>query len=621
MFPLFLQGQIMTSYSEAFGLSGGTESTSGNYKTHVFTSSGTLKVSGEGSAEVLVVAGGGSGGENGGFGGGGGGGGGVVYKSSFYLIEKSYPLHTSNAFGNSVTVGVGASVSDSNYVSRIAARTGWTITNKGINGNELANFFANMYGITVGANYSSTSLLGYNDMTHFGDGDSSLTCFRRMIYSAMVWLSVPRANMVLAQSGSVTYAGTWSNLGTYGGAMTKYSNTNGSTATFSLTGTTIFIDILQSFTETRKINVTIDGVNKGSFDGNDFTRPRVSIGYAPYLLRFTGLSNSAHTVVLTIENGTGYAYFNWATATNGTNLYPTTYSYLGNCIKMNAAGYATVQAGFGNGSDAAVNRYNQIMDTCVRNLSADGLNVKLVDVCSAYNTTTDVGADNIHPNDLGYRHIATSFLNVLGIPFPGYITITVGNGGTHGTPGTNGDNSILGSLVSVGGGRGGSGSGSNPNGFNGGSAGGGGSGFNNSYNQGLTGTPTSGQGNNGGSGNVKATTAANVSGGGGGGAGSAGSNATNGYGGNGGAGIDYSSSFGTGVGASGWFSGGGGGGGKYTNGTGDGGTGSHGGGKGGYYMTSGANGTANTGGGGGGMGQGTAGDGGSGIVIVKWKYQ
>lgn len=81
--------------------SGGTESTSGGYRIHKFTSSDTFSVTGSCDVEVLVVAGGGGGG--GGYGGGGGGGaGGLVYASVY------------SASGNvSVSVGAGGSASDS----------------------------------------------------------------------------------------------------------------------------------------------------------------------------------------------------------------------------------------------------------------------------------------------------------------------------------------------------------------------------------------------------------------------------------------------------------------------------------------------------------------------------
>ena len=85
--------------------SGGTTSTSGNYKFHKFTSSGTFTVntvaSGGASTTVdyLIVAGGGAGGQtnSNGYGGGGGGAGG--YKTGTVTV--------SSTGGNSITVGAG----------------------------------------------------------------------------------------------------------------------------------------------------------------------------------------------------------------------------------------------------------------------------------------------------------------------------------------------------------------------------------------------------------------------------------------------------------------------------------------------------------------------------------
>jgi len=75
---------------------GGTVTTSGGYRIHTFTSSGTFTIPAgfSGQVEVLVVAGGGGGGQNGG---GGGGGGGVLY-NSYYTVSGG---------SMAVTVGLG----------------------------------------------------------------------------------------------------------------------------------------------------------------------------------------------------------------------------------------------------------------------------------------------------------------------------------------------------------------------------------------------------------------------------------------------------------------------------------------------------------------------------------
>ena len=89
---------------------GGTVSTNGDYKTHVFTSSGTFSVSSVGSGntlEYLIVAGGGGGGQNGG---GGGGAGGVLYSASYSPSATSYSLVIGNGGNKGTSNGSPGSV-------------------------------------------------------------------------------------------------------------------------------------------------------------------------------------------------------------------------------------------------------------------------------------------------------------------------------------------------------------------------------------------------------------------------------------------------------------------------------------------------------------------------------
>jgi hypothetical protein len=118
-----IEGYIDGAWAELnnapFTATGGTESTSGGYKYHSFTSSGTFTVStGTGSIAILIVAGGGGGG--GGqnyYHGGGGGAGGMREISTHTVTAQSYSItigggggarsngSTTSAFGYSSTGG------------------------------------------------------------------------------------------------------------------------------------------------------------------------------------------------------------------------------------------------------------------------------------------------------------------------------------------------------------------------------------------------------------------------------------------------------------------------------------------------------------------------------------
>ena len=87
--------QITDSF---FSVSGGTESTFGNYKLFTFTSNGTFTVTGSGNIDILVVAGGGQGGLPAGNDnyGGGGGAGGLVWYTGFTVGAGDHSIVVGN---------------------------------------------------------------------------------------------------------------------------------------------------------------------------------------------------------------------------------------------------------------------------------------------------------------------------------------------------------------------------------------------------------------------------------------------------------------------------------------------------------------------------------------------
>ena len=89
-----------------FSATGGTITTSGGYKYHAFTSSGTFTPNGDKAVDIVIVGGGGAGGRSYGDndnGKGGGGAGGVAFKSG----------HDVSAQGYTITIGAGGTGSTS----------------------------------------------------------------------------------------------------------------------------------------------------------------------------------------------------------------------------------------------------------------------------------------------------------------------------------------------------------------------------------------------------------------------------------------------------------------------------------------------------------------------------
>jgi len=98
-------GSTWASITNVFSASGGTESTSGIYKIHKFTSSGTFTVeSGVKSADVLIVGGGGGGGADNA---GGGGAGGLLYYGTETPKTPNGSTKLLTAGSYSIVVGAG----------------------------------------------------------------------------------------------------------------------------------------------------------------------------------------------------------------------------------------------------------------------------------------------------------------------------------------------------------------------------------------------------------------------------------------------------------------------------------------------------------------------------------
>lgn len=99
-------------------LSGGTVTDAGGFRTHTFTSGGTLTVIQGGSVQLLLVAGGGGGGGGGNLGGagGGGGGGGQIYTG--FTITTGGTVTIGNGGNGGSTTGVaGDNGADSTFLS------------------------------------------------------------------------------------------------------------------------------------------------------------------------------------------------------------------------------------------------------------------------------------------------------------------------------------------------------------------------------------------------------------------------------------------------------------------------------------------------------------------------
>ncbi len=130
--------------------------------------------------------------------------------------------------------------------------------------------------------------------------------------------------------------------------------------------------------------------------------------------RIPNLTDGPHSVLITVTSATDASnkvYIDWIGGSMDSIQSTGPALYLGNTLRMNAAGY--VSGARINGSDAAVVAYNEINQRVADFLAEDNLNVTYVDADVYYNLSTDVASDHIHPNDAGHQHIADAFLDAM----------------------------------------------------------------------------------------------------------------------------------------------------------------------------------------------------------------
>ena len=311
------------------------------------------------------------------------------------------------AFGDSLTVGVGASSSPEAWVNKFSSRYCATLSNLAVSGSQIPDQADAIYATASAADGRYLWLTGFNDARFFGLSGIALRVSSAQSLAA--WLAIPEANKARGQNLSRwSYGGAWSNGVAYGGNLARFSASANATASITLNGSSIYIATTCVSGGTGVFGLTVDGISQGSFNcfGNGVAYS--GRAYHPRLLRVAGLTNTAHTVVVTNTNG-GNVFVDWAAASADIIGDNQPVVLVGNSLRMTTGGYAAGTP-FNNGSDSIVAAYNSSLSTAVSELASDGLDVRLVNACAAYFPENGhVSGDSIHPNDAGYTAISNAF--------------------------------------------------------------------------------------------------------------------------------------------------------------------------------------------------------------------
>lgn len=265
------------------------------------------------------------------------------------------------------------------------------------------------HGLTTGAGISiaGATLAAYNvkgpitvvDATHF-------------TYAIAGTPTTPAttSGAITATSAGIIYAGTWSADGAdYGGAFAEVSTTNASTATLSCYGIVCYLAYGMAVGDGGTFTISVDGVTYGSYTSSGVSGGLIAtnqgVTHASGLARLSGLSQAAHTIIVTVTSATNAAnhvWIDWVGQPSGSYQF---------------GGPQVIAGGVPRNSTDGISTYQQLYTSLVKQnvglLAADGLPVAYADVPGYINLTTDIINDGTHPNNLGMQHIANAFLAVI----------------------------------------------------------------------------------------------------------------------------------------------------------------------------------------------------------------
>lgn len=321
--------------------------------------------------------------------------------------EKAGQPDTLFAFGDSITAGTGASDAAHRYINLLATYKGWTLTNNAVSGSQISDptQIDMLYDTTITADMNIVTLAGANDMRTSQSNAALQQTYRNSLLAALAYCALPDTYKTWAPSMSST--GTWVTSPSVSNGKGLRSSTNGSTLTTTVEGDTVYVGYVVSPNYDGTFTVTIDGVNRGTFSTTASvpTRTVDSGEWANVAVRFTGLSDKPHTVVVTITSSTGKdVWIDWI----GGNGIPYEITgpnvWVGNCCRMTSGGYSTW-----GGSDTLVAVWNNMIREVCEALASDGLNVLLVETTDALDPATGLDTDGLHPNDTGHQQIADAF--------------------------------------------------------------------------------------------------------------------------------------------------------------------------------------------------------------------
>lgn len=330
------------------------------------------------------------------------------------------------ALGDSFTAGSLASVADSQFINRLGNLYSQAIENRGAGGEGAYKVCDNFFSSLVNGNrsgYYTFAMFGFNDLRRGGDNAKT---YNKLKAATRTIIANQFAKKVISvQDASVTKTNWSTDQSGVETSRFKYatsplnplsSSAIDATLEWTFTGNNVFVGayITQSGLKDSingPFEIYIDDVLQGSYDLRDMSdgiasnsNPNKTI---PYAIFINGLSSGSHTIKI-----------------KATTAIPSTIDYFGimydaedcaglifgDIAYMTEAGYSTGTSTnnastliMQNGTDAI----HSVIDLF------PGYPIYKSPTNDFYNLTTDVDADNVHPNDSGHDHIFDAIQSVI----------------------------------------------------------------------------------------------------------------------------------------------------------------------------------------------------------------
>ena len=305
------------------------------------------------------------------------------------------------AYGDSLTEGGTAAAFSNGWVYQLGKTLNIPVVNYGQGGYATTQYDPTLFSNPIPtANVPIvTYMMGTNNVQQGGSNANLEADYGLNIEAQYAWLALPASRKLLFGTGSVTYVGTWTNSTLFGGATPGKQCTGSScSATFSVTGSSVYVITGVSNSNTATATLTCDGTPTGAtlyFQGVGGTA--MPTQPATFMTRVTGLSNTAHSCVVQ-GTSSGTIDLEWAAGSSG------------------GAGSVIVLAGQipdQNPPSATTDAYSAYQSTAVTALRSDGL-TNLVYVSTTGLLNQYEYSDTVHPNDYGYYLLAQPFITAAG---------------------------------------------------------------------------------------------------------------------------------------------------------------------------------------------------------------